>query len=113
MKSNDEIVSSVFLNFFAFLIIIFVAVVIRGSIDAHKAQLKSIESQRKLDLAIKNAQCRVLRENDSDLIGKRCTKLKNGNVSIITLTDMEVEAHPSRVIYKEENELLKPYRYGK
>lgn len=57
-----------------------------------------------------NAECKVLREKDTPLIGVTCVKLSKDLYRIKTMSGVRVEVHSSRVVPNGENGLLKPYK---
>ena len=75
-----------------------------------EAMKKRIAEHRAFRERIKNAECKVLRENDTPLVGVKCVKIVKDYYRITTLTGVRVDVHSSRVLPNGTNGLLKPYR---
>ena len=75
---------------------------------------KKYEAIRKADnelgRKIRNAQCRVLRENNIDLIGVTCSPIEGDIWEVKTLTGRFIQVHKSRITPNGENNLIIPYK---
>lgn len=81
--------------------------------EDNKAFDKRMKKLDKIRLEKKNAQCRVLRENDTDLYGRTCRPLEGDIWEVQTLSGVFVQVHKSRIAPNEQNNLIIPYKENK
>lgn len=62
---------------------------------------------------VEKPQCQILRENDIPIKAKTCIKMADGSYTVVTMTEVMLGAHASRIEYLneavEKRKLLKPY----
>ena len=76
----------------------------------HKQSEIHYAEMRAERVRINNAECKILREGDTSLIGIKCKDLGNNIYEIETVTGMFVKVHSSRVVPNGSNGLIKPYK---